>query len=317
MKRELALIAEGGGMRGAYVYGAMQALEEVFNDQHGLANFAYMSGVSASALTMMYTLSGQFHSDGLEIWSNKVAQRRFLDEKNLKRLFVGPSILDVAFLVDEIFQKQHPLAWNNFKNTPCRFYIPLLDVDDLELKFYTNDTEVSSALLPYEMLFMDRNNPGELYSMMKAAAGAPVFFNHEVEIQGRRYVDPASLMPFPLTAPIPSSAKRVCILTKPEAPGGRWFRDRFFPSVAKSGFFHGNISNPNIYSLSAEEHKNYKALLEQLEALEQQQDAFIIRPAFEMSSSDNRPETLKRNREAGFQDVICQKEALQSFLVCD
>lgn len=311
MSKDLALIAEGGGARGAYAYGAMQALEQVFNDQYGLANFTYMAGTSASALTMMYTLSGQFHTDGLDIWTNKVSLKRFMDQKDLKRLFRSPPILDVEFLVDEIFEKQHPLAWNQFIKSKCKFYIPLIDVKDLSLKFYTNDTEVSSALLPYELIFMDRSNPSEIYSMMKAAAAVPVFYNREVEIQGRTYVDGSLLSPFPLTAPIPSSAKRICILTKPNAPGVRWMRDRFMPSLARSGFLQGGISNSNLYSLASEENKNYEALLEQLENL---QNCVVIKPAFEMSSSGNSLKELQRNMKAGFDDVIALKEEIQALL---
>lgn len=309
MSKDLALIAEGGGARGAYVYGAMQALEEVFNDQYGLANFTYMAGTSASALTMMYALSGQFHSDGLEIWTKKVSLKRFMDQKDLKRLFRHPPILDVEYLVDEIFEKQHPLAWNQFIKSKCKFYIPLIDVKSLNLKFYTNDTEVSSALLPYELIFMDRNNPSEIYSLMKAAAAAPVFYNREVEIQGRAYVDGALLSPFPLTAPIPSSARRICILTKPKAPGVRWFRDRFMPSVARSGFLQGGLSNTDLYSLASEENKNYQALLEQLNNLE---NCVVIKPDFEMSPSGNSQKELERNIKAGFDDALALKEQIQT-----
>jgi len=311
MSKDLALIAEGGGARGAYVYGAMQALEEVFNDQYGLANFTYMAGTSASALTMMYTLSGQFHSEGLEIWTKKVALKRFLDHRDLKRLFRSPPILDVEYLIDEIFEKQHPLAWHQFIKSKCRFYIPLIDVKDLSLKFYTNDTEVSSALLPYELIFMDRTNPSEIYSMMKAAAASPVFYNREVEIQGRTYVDGALLSPFPLTAPIPSAAKRICILTKPKAPGVRWMRDRFMPSLARSGFLQGGISNTDLYSLASEENKNYEALLAQLDNLE---NCVVIKPSIEMSSSGNREKELLRNSKAGFDDVIALKDEIQTLV---
>jgi predicted patatin/cPLA2 family phospholipase len=311
MTRELALIAEGGGARGAYVYGAMAALDEVFNDQHGLANFSYMAGTSASALTMMYAMSGQFHSDGLDIWTKKVALKRFMNSKSLGRLFTAPPILDVEYLVDEIFEKQHPFAWHQFIKTKSKFYIPLVDVNTLSLKFYTNDTDVSSALLPYELIFMDKNNPAEIYSLMKAAAAVPVFFNKEIMIQGKPYVDGAVLSPFPLTAPIPSAAKRICILTKPQAPGVRWLRDRFIPSVARSGFFQGNISNANLYGLASEENKNYQALLDQVDDLE---SCVVIKPSFEMSSSGNSPAELKRNIKAGFEDVIRKKVEIEALI---
>ena len=311
MSKDLALIAEGGGARGAYVYGAMAALDEVFNDQHGLANFTYMAGTSASALTMLYALSGQFHSDGLDIWTKKVALKRFMDSRDLRRLFSDPPILDVGYLVDEIFEKQHPFAWNKFLKSKSKFYIPLVDVNTLNLKFYTNDTDVSSALLPYELIFMDRNNPSEIYSLMKAAAAVPVFFNKEINIQGNPYVDGALLSPFPLTAPIPSSAKRIFILTKPKAPGVRWLRDRFMPSIARSGFFQGEISNTSIYNLASEENKNYQALLDQVDSLE---NCIVIKPSFEMSSSGNSPEELKRNIKAGFEDVIRQKNAIEELI---
>jgi len=311
MSKDLALIAEGGGARGAYVYGAMKALEEVFNDQYGLANFTYMAGTSASALTMMYTLSGQFHSDGLDIWTNKVSLKRFMDKKDLKRLFRSPPILDVEYLIDEIFEKQHPLAWNQFIKSKCKFYIPLIDVKELSLKFYTNDTEVSSALLPYELIFMDRNNPSEIYTLMKAASAVPVFYNREIQIRGRAYVDGTLLAPIPLTAPIPSSAKRICILTKPKSPGVRWLRDRFMPSLARSGFLQGDISNTDLYSLASEENKNYDALLEQLNSLE---NCVVIKPSFEMSSSGNSYRELERNIKAGFDDALTLKEQIQTLL---
>ncbi len=311
MVKPLALIAEGGGARGAYVYGAMAALEEVFNDQHGLANFAYMAGTSASALTMMYALSGQFHSDGKQIWLEKVAQKRFMNALDLSRLFTGPPILDVAYLVDEVFEKQHPLAWRQLEQAKSKFYIPLIDAKDLSLKFYTNDTEISAALLPYDLIFMDRENPGELYAMMKAASAVPVFFNQQIEIQGAHYIDGALLAPLPLTAPIPSHVKRICILTKAAAPKSRWIQDRLMPSIARSGFFQGHIDNKDVYSLIAQENPGYKALLKEVYALE---NTFVIKPQITMSSSDNKPESLRRNMDAGYHDVIKQKETLQAFL---
>ncbi len=311
MARELALIAEGGGARGAYVYGAMQALDEIFNDQYGLANFKYMAGTSASALTMMYTLSGQFHSDGYTIWTEKVAEKRFMNKRDLKRLFSGPPILDVSYLVDEVFEKQHPLAWNQFKKSQCKFYIPIVDVETLSVRYYTNDLEVSGAMLPYELVFMDESNPAEIYSLMKAAAAMPVFYNREVNIQSRAYVDGALLAPFPLTAPIPRSAKRIVILTKPGAPSVRWWQDRLFPSIARSGFFQGSISNSDVYSLASEEHKNYQTLLNQLGGME---DCVVIQPSFEMSSSDNAAEILVRNIQAGFSDAMKLKSELQDLI---
>lgn len=312
MDKELALIAEGGGMRGAYVYGAMKALEEVFNDQHGLLNFDYMAGTSTSAMTMMYTLAGQFHSDGLDIWSKKVAHKRFLDAGDIKRLLLGPSVLDVEYLVDEIFAKEHPLTWHRLKNTEVKFYIPLLDVKDLSLRFYTNDIDIKGVMLPYELIFMDKENPAEIYEMMKAASAVPVAFNKEIEIQGRSYVDGYCLAPFPLVAPIPTTAKRIFILTKHEAPRNRWMRDRFFPSIARSGFLHGNLSNNNVYGLASQESSNYHALLEELESMK---NVVVIKPDFEISSSDNKPATLKRNLTAGFQDVMKRKDELQAFLL--
>lgn len=311
MNSELALIAEGGGMRGAYVYGAMKALDEVFNDQFGLLNFKYMAGTSASALTLLYTVAEQFHSDGLDIWSSKVTRKRFLDDKAIKRLLVGPSILDVEYLVDEIFAKEHPLNLKRVLNSKNKFYFPLVDVKDLSLKYYTNDFSLSDALLPYELIHMDHKNPKELYSVMKATAAAPIAFNKDIEIQGRKYIDGVLLAPFPMSAPIPQSAKRVVILTKPEPITTRWWRDRLIPSIAKGGFFHGEISNSKLYDLISEECKNYEALTSKLSSTE---NCFVIKPDVEISSSDNHPEVMKRNLKKGFQDVMAQKEALQAFI---
>jgi|GEM_PF-5043602 len=311
MSRDLALIIEGGTCKGSYVYGAMQALDEIFNDQYGLENFTYMAGSSIGALSIMYSLAGQFHSDGLDIWTNKYSLKRVLNRKSLLRFFSGSPMYNVSYLVDVILKKEHPLDLDKILESKCKFYIPLVDVDTLTLKYYTNNTEISSALLPYELLFLDKKNPNEIYDVIRASAAMPIFYNHKVRIQGRYYITGALISPFPLVAPIPSSAKRICILTKPNLRKPSWIANRLLPSFARGGLIQGSIDNPDVYNLFSAEDRNYHTLLSQIDTHE---GDIVIKPDVFLSASDNRKVTLQENMHLGYKNTMALKNDILTLI---
>lgn len=98
---KLTLVAEGGAMRGVVAGGMVSAIEEA-----GLAGcFDLMVGTSAGACALAYLRAGQA-CYGTRIYFEDINNRSFID---LRRVLRGRAIVDIDFLVDNVFQHVKPL----------------------------------------------------------------------------------------------------------------------------------------------------------------------------------------------------------------
>lgn len=105
---KISIIAEGGGMRGTYSLGAINALYSYF----GLKKVDYVTGSSAGIAPLAYYTAGQFYSS-YRIYKREISNHKPL---SLKNVFRGLPILDVDYLIDEIFKKIIPLNEKKLKN---------------------------------------------------------------------------------------------------------------------------------------------------------------------------------------------------------
>jgi len=79
---KLSIVAEGGGMRGAYTLGVMDALYSHF----GLKKVDYVAGSFAGTGTLAYYVAGQFYP-GYYIWTRHVTNPRMISIKNIAKNF--------------------------------------------------------------------------------------------------------------------------------------------------------------------------------------------------------------------------------------
>src|ERR1700691_261767 len=108
----IALVIEGGGMRGVISAGMALALDEL-----GLVPaFDAVYGASAGAITGAWLLSGP---EGLRGWTEPAYSRALIRRSAVLR---GRPVADVRALVEDLYQTTHPMDFTAVLDNPVEFH---------------------------------------------------------------------------------------------------------------------------------------------------------------------------------------------------
>ena len=208
--RKLALLVEGGGMRGVCSAGGLVALDAL-----GFRNsFDAIYGVSAGAMDVAYMLSGQ-GVFGIQIYYKNINNRKFINFRRLRK------VVDIDFLFDEIVTQVRPLDIEKVLESPSDFFIGLIDNDSAE-----------------NVVLRTKDFPTEALSLLKATTALPVVYNKSVQIGSRRYIDGGLGSPVPLLHAIQAGCTDLVVfLTRPSSsesqPPKLWERQLFSRFTAR------------------------------------------------------------------------------------
>lgn len=168
--RKLALLVEGGGMRGVCSAGGLVALDAL-----GLRNaFDAIYASSAGAMNVAYMLSGQAVF-GIQIYYKNVNNRKFIDFRRLNK------IVDIDYLFDTVVAKVRPLDTARLLQAPSDFYIGVF-----------NKTTAETTVLKAQ------DHPRDILSILKASTAVPVAYNRSISINSREFIDGGLSVPVPL-----------------------------------------------------------------------------------------------------------------------
>lgn len=132
--------------------------------EYGVTNPDLVIAASGSSGTMAYYIAGQFDSI-TNIWTNLLPSKKFINNLRFWK------IIDIDYLIDEVFKKQDPLDIEKVNTSRIQFLIPATDVETGEVKYFSN------------------RGGNDLFEAMRAAKAMPLAFNKKVRIQGRDYCD--------------------------------------------------------------------------------------------------------------------------------
>jgi len=197
----VALIVEGGGMRGV-VSAAMAAVLE----REGLTDaLDLVVGTSAGALNGAALLAGAA-GPCADAYAADFTSRRFI---NLARLAVGRPAIDVAWTLEyasaTLDEDRHRRTLSN----PIELHCVAVDVDTCEAVDLTGMSTRET-----------------LYSALLASTRLPYVGGDPVEHEGRRYIDGGLIDPIPLGPALAAGATHVLVFqTRPlgvprSSPGG-------------------------------------------------------------------------------------------------
>ena len=203
--RKLALVIEGGGMRGVVSAGSLLALDvlgfrEVFDEIYA---------TSAGGVNAAYFLSGQGRL-GMSVYFDDISNRRFI---NPWRLF---KIVDVDYVYDHVVARKKPLDDGAIRASRVRF---LLSV-----------TDARSGL--NELLDVRaRSEPIPL--LLKASSALPVLYNRRIVLDGREYVDGGVSDHLPIARAIANGCTDILVLAssrcdRPMPRPALWQRGLFY-----------------------------------------------------------------------------------------
>jgi predicted patatin/cPLA2 family phospholipase len=187
----VALVLEGGGMRGVVSAGMTAAIERL-----GLAAcFDLVVGSSAGALNGVGLLTG-VAAAGPGIYSGPLASRQFI---NPARFLIGRPVLDVHFLLGHASASAGADRQERMIAGATGLVCVAVDVDTAG-----------------PVTFAGMRTPEELRDVLMATTRMPLVGGGPVTIGGRRFLDGALAASIPLEAALEAGATHVLVLqTRP------------------------------------------------------------------------------------------------------
>jgi predicted patatin/cPLA2 family phospholipase len=184
----IALVVEGGGMRGAVSGGMALALDEL-----GLRDaFDAAYGSSAGTLNAMWLISGRVR-DGIPTWIDPALVHELI--KPWRMLRGGPAV-DITTLVEQRYEQLAPGLFDAVLNANTELH-PLATV-----------VETADSV----DLHNDIKDPRTLRLALRATACLPLLAGPPVQLGGRRLIDAGLSAAIPFRAAIEQGATHILVL---------------------------------------------------------------------------------------------------------
>ena len=184
----IALVVEGGGMRGSVSGGMALALDEL-----GLADaFDAAYGSSAGCLNAMWLVSGRLR-DGIPTWTDPALVHQLISKRRALRR--GP-VVDVRTLVEERYEELSPGLFGAVLGASTELH-PIATV-----------VSTGQAVDLHDSIRDDRS----LRLALRATASLPLLAGPPVELDGRRLIDAGLSSAIPFRAALEDGATHMLVL---------------------------------------------------------------------------------------------------------
>jgi predicted patatin/cPLA2 family phospholipase len=186
--RKVALIVEGGAMRGVISCAALMGLEEL-----GMTHvFDEVYGASAGAVNAAYFLAEQA-AYATTIYYQKINNTRFL-----RRLW-HRKVVDIDDLFETVIARERPLRVDKVLAARSRLFITIADAS-------TGEAFLSEA----------QSSGTPLLTLLKASSAMPILYNGLIPVDGRECFDGALINPLPVLEAMASGCTDLLVLlTRP------------------------------------------------------------------------------------------------------
>jgi predicted patatin/cPLA2 family phospholipase len=268
-----ALVLEGGGMRGTFTAGVLEAFSEEFGS--GDSGFDLVVGCSAGACNAASYLAGQPNR-------NRRVYLEFLDGKKLvrwSRLLTGGNVMDIDYLIDEVTVRLCPLDVEGIRQNPVPLFIGAMDVETGETRYLESHKD-------------------DLVTALRATCALPSFYRRPVFYQGNCYVDGGVADPVPIRKAIDLGAKEVVVILTSSVEARaqkRWH----FPGV------HALLSaGPSVRKALENRHLRYREAADLMAAPPPGVRVRIVRPSRRLGVGRATRDRVKLERacDLGYED---------------
>lgn len=285
MITNIGLIAEGGGMRGAYTAGVLEAFLD--ND----LSFPYAIGVSAGANTLCSYLSKQ-KLRNKRLYTHWIADKRFIHWSNL---FKEGTYFGMNFLFNDLPETLDPFDFESFIQTKTCLKVGVTNC-------ITGQCEYLEPAHAHSLQEADR--------ILRASSSLP-FISKVVVINNIPYLDGGLSDSIPIKKSIADgNTRNVVILTRNSD-----YRKSYSKKIhllARKSF----KKYPKLADAIGMRYKHYNETLEELARLEAENKVFILRPAapLQVDRFEKSPEKLNALYEQGYQETLSQLPKLKAWL---
>jgi predicted patatin/cPLA2 family phospholipase len=191
-RAHLALVLEGGGMRGIVSVAMAAALDkEGYYD-----SFDSIHGSSAGACGGAYFATKQA-ALGTTVYYEDINNKHFID---FLRSVRGRPIMDTDFLLDDVMRKTKPLNVGLIIDAPGFLHVVLTDID----------AQASHSISAF-------SDPNDFFLVLKGSICLPLIAGYQVRVRGNRYFDGGVSQPLAVDSAIAAGATHIIVLmTRPE-----------------------------------------------------------------------------------------------------
>jgi len=188
--RRIALVIEGGGMRGVVSAGMAAAIEQL-----GLADaFDEVHGASAGAFNGAFMLAGQAtYLTGL--YPHGFGDPRFV---SVRRVIGGRPLFDLDYVIGEVWRHRRPLRTDLIEASAVELHCTATDVDRAEIVDLT-----------------ELRDGEEIRGAMRASARLPWLAGPPVGFRGRRLLDATLAEAIPVHAARRTATDLLVLQTRP------------------------------------------------------------------------------------------------------
>lgn len=285
MTSNVGLIAEGGGMRGAYTAGVLEAFLD--ND----LSFPYAIGVSAGANTLCSFLSQQ-KLRNKRLYTEWITDKRFINWRNL---FTEGAYFGMNFLFNELPTTLDPFDFETFSSTKTQFKVGVTNCVTGQCEYF-EPAKVPSLTMADKIL--------------QASSSLP-FIAKMVDLNGTPYLDGGISDSIPIhQAEKDGYTYNVVILTR-NADYRKTYSKKMH-LIAKSRLKR----YPKLAEAIGMRYKMYNQTLKELAALEKANKVFIIRPTkpLQVDRFEKDSDKLAGLYEQGYNEAINQLSSLQQWI---
>lgn len=244
--QDVALVLEGGGMRGLYTAGVLDYfMAEDFY-------LPYVIGVSAGACHASSYFSKQ-PKRSKRVNIDYVNDSRYLSYKNLLK---GQSLFGMDFMFDTIPRQLEPFDFETFFAYEGRYIVGTTDCQTGEPRYFDRS---------------DCDSNDDILQIVRASSSLP-FISPIVEFKDYELLDGGLVDPIPIKKSIADgNQKNIVVLTRP--PGyrktpfkGKWLAKLFYRK------------HPQVVEALLNRYQVYNQTLEYIKELEAAGDVFLIQP---------------------------------------
>ncbi|MGQ1948471.1 patatin-like phospholipase family protein [Geofilum sp. OHC36d9] len=260
--QDVALVLEGGGFRGIYTAGVLDAMmqQQLY--------FAYLIGVSAGAAYSVSYISHQYERN--------IAVNQYVNDKRYcswGNLIKRGTYFNWEFMYRTIPTQIIPFDYNSFYQSSSH------------LKVVVTNTITGKA----EYKELRTNQPDEFRDWLTATSSLP-FIAQPKQINGQLYMDGGLSDSIPVQQALKDGNQRaVVVLTRPLGYRKKMMKNSW---IIKQYY----RKYPKLAECIVSRAQAYNHTLDELDQLEQAGKVFVIRPAntLVVSRLENNPDNLKR-----------------------
>lgn len=275
------LVLEGGGMRGLYTVGVLDAL-----DKQDIT-FDYVIGVSAGACNGASFVSGQ-KGRNYRVNTEYLGDKRYVSMQNYIRT---GSMFGMDFIFDEIPHHLDPFDYEAFQSSGCEFTVGVTDVATGKPAYFGKEDMQNNC------------------TILRASSSIPGFAPM-IPYQDKLYLDGGTSDPIPAKKAIEDGCdKLVVVLTR-----DRTYRKK--PQKFRSIYKRLFRKYPRMTLALDVRHQIYNDQLKYVHKLESEGKALIIAPTEPLTVSrfEKAPEKLKVIYQLGLENTHSRNQELLSFL---